>query len=369
MSRHDAASTLSGLRRFQRWTAFLVLFFGGAGVLVGWIQSAERARQDNDWRAFLDPSAPDPGLTAADDIPADRARRVAVGLYLERITEVSIRDSRFRALVDIWFSWEGEGFDPTEHLVVVDGTVESIKLLEQVSEGGRSYRRYQAGIAIAKTFHIHHFPLDRHLLLIGLEDGDASRDELLYVPDLPNSAVSSRAAVHGYRIGPLRAVEKPHSYKTSQGRPGVAAGQRATFSQARFGLVISRDGWGSFVKMFHALFVAVAIALIPCFIRPTDLDPRFGLGVGALFAAVANSYLVGTLVPDTGEFALADWVNLLGIVTILLTIVESTVSLHLFDHCGERDLSLALDRTSFVVVAVGFTAAVALILLGASVPG
>jgi hypothetical protein len=96
------------------------------------------------------------------------------------------------------------------------------------------------------------------------------------------------------------------------------------------------------------------------------MDPRFGLGVGALFAAVANSYLIGALVPDTGEFSLADLVNLLGIVTILITLVESTVSLHLFDHCGQQDLSLSLDRTSFVVVSVGFVAAVALILLGAS---
>jgi hypothetical protein len=46
--------------------------------------------------------------------------------------------------------------------------------------------------------------------------------------------------------------------------------------------------------------------------------------------------------------------------------VESTVSLHLFDHCGQQDLSLSLDRTSFIVVSVGFFAAVALILLGAS---
>lgn len=366
MALDRAASPLSGLRRFRRWTAFLILFFASAGILIGWQQAAERARQDRDWRAFMDPGLPDPGLTPAEHTPTDNARRVSVGLYVERITEVSIRDSRFRALLDVWFSWEGDDFDPAEHLVVVDGTIESVRSLEDASENGRHYRRYQVAVVITKIFHIHHFPLDRHLLIIGFEDGDASRNELVFVPDLANSAVSSRAAVHGYRLGPLEAVEKPHSYKTSQGRPGIADGGRATFSQARFGLVIARDGWGPFVKMFHALFVAVAIALLPCFIRPTDLDPRFGLGVGALFAAVANSYLVGTLVPDTGEFALADWVNLLGIVTILITIVESTVSLHLFDHCGERDLSVALDRTSFVVVSVGFAAAVAVILLGAS---
>jgi len=344
--------------------AFLVIFFGAVGISLGWRQATERAAQDREWQAVMDPRAPDPGLTPATVAATDAARRVTVGLYLQRITEVSIRDSRFRALVDVWFAWQGESFDPIEHLVVIDGKTDLIKALETVDEGDRHYRLYQIEVEITKTFHIHNFPLDRHLLLIAFEDASAPRGKLLFEPDTVNSTVSSRAAVHGYRLEPLSVVEKPHSYKTSQGRPGLTDGERSTFSQARFGLVIARDSWGPFVKMFHALFVAVAIALLPCFIRPTDLDPRFGLGVGALFAAVANSYLIGALVPDTGEFSLADMVNLLGIVTILITLVESTVSLHLFDHCGERELSAALDQTSFFVVLFGFAAAVVLILLG-----
>ena len=358
--------SLSGLRRFRVWVAFLFAFFGSTGVLLGWKQAAERASQDHAWRQMMDPDLPDPGLTPADRVATDHARRVTIGLYVERIAEVSIRDSRFRAQLDVWFNWEGKTFDPTAHLIVVDGSIESTTMLEESDDGDRHYRRYKLEVEIAKTFHIHHFPLDRHLLLIAFEDGSSPRDRLLFEPDRQNSAVSSRAVVHGYRLGPLESLEKPHSYKTSRGRSVQETGSRSTFSQARFGMVISRDSWGPFVKMFHALFVAVAIALLPCFLRPTDLDPRFGLGVGALFAAVANSYLIGALVPDTGEFSLADMVNLLGIVTILITLVESTVSLYLYDHRGERELSRSLDRTSFVVVSVGFAAAVAMMLLGAS---
>jgi len=369
----DAASdstpviSLSGLRRFRVWVTFLVAFFASTGVLLGWRQAAERAAQDRDWRDVMSSEACDPGLTKADHtVATDGARRVTVGLYVERISEVSIRDSRFRAQLDVWFTWRGDTFDPAAHLVVVDGIIESSTLLEETDEGDLHYRRYKLDVEIVKTFHIHHFPLDRHLLLIAFEDGSSPRDKLLFEIDRQHSAVSSRAVVHGYRLGPLASLEKPHSYKTSRGRWSEDSGKQSTFSQARFGMVIARDSWGPFVKMFHALFVAVGIALLPCFLRPTDLDPRFGLGVGALFAAVANSYLIGALVPDTGEFSLADLVNLLGIVTILITLVESTVSLYLYDHRGERELSRSLDRTSFVVVSVGFAMAVAMMLLGAS---
>ncbi|NBT12969.1 MAG: hypothetical protein EBS56_05215 [Planctomycetia bacterium] len=366
-SHSDPVISLAGLRRFRVWVTFLIAFFGGTGVLLGWRLAAERAAQDRDWRDVMSSEACDPGLTKADhDVATDRARRVTVGLYVERISEVSIRDSRFRAQLDIWFNWRGDTYDPAAQLLIVDGVIQSSSLLEQTDEGDRHYRRYKLDVEIAKTFHIHHFPLDRHLLLIAFEDGSSPRDKLLFEIDRQDSAVSSRAVVHGYRLGPLVSLEKPHSYKTSRGRWAESSGTRSTFSQARFGMVIARDSWGPFVKMFQALFVAVVIALLPCFLRPTDLDPRFGLGVGALFAAVANSYLIGALVPDTGEFSLADQVNLLGIVTILITLVESTVSLYLYDHRLERELSRSLDRTSFVVVSVGFAMAVAMMLLGAS---
>jgi hypothetical protein len=344
----------------------LVGFFSVAGLGLAWRQAATRRAESAAERALMDPAAPDPGMTASEPVSSTSARQVTIGIYLERITALSIRDSRFEVVCDVWFSWTGADFDPVDQLLVVDGTIDAIELLDESHEGDRHYRRYALTAEITKPFRIDHFPLDRHLLLIAFENGSLLRDELVFVPDRVNTAVSSRAAVHGYRLEEHEVVEKPHSYKTSRGEPGISPGAKTTFSQARFGIMIVRDGWGLFLKMFQALFVAVAIALLPCFIRPTHVDPRFGLGVGALFAAVANAYLVDSYTPDTGEFALADMINLLGTVTILLTLVESTLSLHLYDQCDERACSRWLDRASFAVTIVGFTMALALILIGAS---
>jgi hypothetical protein len=87
--------------------------------------------------------------------------------------------------------------------------------------------------------------------------------------------------------------------------------------------------------------------------------------VGALFAAVANSYVVGSYVPDTGELASADILNCLGILTILVTLIESTASLYLCERYAEKALSARLDTMSFVVMIVGFIGANLAILLAA----
>lgn len=335
------------------------------GSFLGWLEHSARVTERETWRRLMDPAAADPGLTPPTIEPIHDATRVTVGIYLERIARFEIPESSWTAVLDIWFEWEGDQFDPADRLVAVDGSIGELDMLREHHEDGRHFVCYSAEIQFTRAFCVTGFPLDDHLLLLGFENAAFDRRQLLFVPDTVNSVSSSRVAVPGYRVTGLRAIEKPHSYKNSRGLPNAEPGRPTTFSQARFGLELRRDGWGLFLKMFQALFVAVAIAILPFFIRPTDLDPRFGLGVGALFAAVANAYLIISYVPNTVEFTLADMVNLVGIVTILITLVESTVSLWMWQAWSRPDLSRRLDWMVFLAVLIGYVASNAAILLGA----
>jgi hypothetical protein len=100
----------------------------------------------------------------------------------------------------------------------------------------------------------------------------------------------------------------------------------------------------------------VAIAFIVVFIRPIHVDPRFGLGVGAFFAAITNNILVGTSLPPVGRFSLTAMVNALGLATIFLTLVQSTISLYIEDTMGREKLRRFFDQVSFAVFLIGYTA-------------
>jgi hypothetical protein len=348
---------------FRIWIASLILFFlfaGGVSLTFLWLTKRAEATQN---RQLLDQAAPDPGVTAAESTSIEHATPVEVGFYVERVPELSIREATWTVVFDVWFRWRGNDLQPADGLVVMEGTVESReKLAEFHSEGGH-YERHRVVAKITKAFPAAQVPLDSHLLLLAIENGGLVREKLVFLPDLENCGVSSRVSVPGFRLSRWQALEKAHSYKTTRGDPRLPPGTKSTFSQFRMGILIKRAGWGLYLKLFQALHVAVAIAFLACFIKPTDVDPRFGLGVGALFAAVANSYVVNSLVPDTGEFSLADAVNGLGILTILVTLIESTISLYLYDRCGEEKLSQRLDRMSFNILVAGFTAVNAGLLL------
>jgi len=304
----------------------------------------------------MDPHAPDPGVTAAEPElpPGADPSRVHAGIYVDRVVEFSVKNASWTVELCVWFRWRGDAVRPGECFQIVDGSIESKEREEAFDQGDEHYERYRVIARITKFFDVSRFPRDNHQLLIGIECPAHRRAELLFVADQDNSSVSSRARIPAYEIEHSQIIEKPHSYKTTRGDPRLAPGVRTTNSQLRMGIAIRQFSWGFYFKMFQALFVAVAIAMLAMFVKPTNVDPRFGLGVGGLFAAVANSYVTSSLIPDTGVATLADVVNGLGVGMILLTVIQSTISLYVFERLGAEQLSRRFDQISFAVLATGY---------------
>jgi hypothetical protein len=308
------------------------------------------------YRERMDPLQTEPGLTQADTtLPPDaHPFKVRAGIYVDRIQDISMRDLSWTVDCYIWFNWSDTSVNTPDNFQVVDGWIQSKEKKDEYVKGNSHYVLYRMVTQITSVFDETRFPCDDHLLTISIEDPGFTRDKMIFEADDLNSAVSARVKVPGYVIYKRTTVEKPHSYKTSRGDPRLLSGSKATFSQLRMGLWIERDGWGFFLKMFLPLYVAVAVACLAFFVKPTDVDPRFGLGVGALFAAVANSYITSSMLPNTGVMSLADIINIMGVITILLTLIESTISLHLFDIRDKKMLSRRLDHLAFWIIICGY---------------
>ena len=177
------------------------------------------------------------------------------------------------------------------------------------------------------------------------------------MPDTKSSGVSSRVENPTYSISNWGVLEKPHAYQTTLGEPGLSADTQRVHSQLRMGIFLQSPGWGFYLQMFLPLFTTVVVALIALFFEPlylTGAFPRFGIGIGALFAAVASTYVTSSLVPPTGTVTVADVVNQLGIATIGLSIIEGMISLSLAEYKRKKELSRLLDRVSFVILLVGY---------------
>src|SRR5687768_16492336 len=100
-----------------------------------------------------------------------------------------------------------------------------------------------------------------------------------------------------------------------------------------------------YLRLFSGLHIAVFVAFLALWIQPTDVDPRFGLGAAALFAAVASEFVVASSLPETNILTLADQLHMASLGFIFLSLIESAVSLPL---CRANAVaSRRLDRISF----------------------
>lgn len=338
-------------KKIRLWAILLIVLFTAVGIIAGWSlyknKAASGKRHDDRMNPNVGEGGRQPPPVA---LPAGAAPvRVTAGIYLDRIVELSVKEVGWTVDFYVWFRWRGQEVDPGEKFQVVDGSIESKEKITDSTNGDERYTLYRVVSRITKFFDVSRFPRDDHVLTINVEVPASERYQLLFVPDNESSGVSSRVQIEGYSIYKQAILEKPHAYRSTHGDPRLAVGTERVQSQLRMGVWIYREGWGFFLKLFVGLFGAVGVAMLAFFIKPTDVDPRFGLGVGALFAAIANTYITSSLVPDTGVLTLADIINGVGILIIFLSLLESTISLYLYDRLGKVELSRLFDRVSFVI--------------------
>ena len=343
-------------RNVRLWAMTIIVLFIVIGILTVWAEYKNKVEAVKRHEDRMNPNVGEGGASPPPtSLPEGAAPvRVQAGIYVDRVVELSVRDAGWTVDFYLWLRWKGAGVNPGESFQVVDGWVESKEKADEYTDGDEHYALYRVVARITKFFDVSRFPCDDHVLTVNIESPASERHELLFVPDDENSGISSRVHIAGYSIHQRDILEKPHAYMSTRGDPRLTAGSERTHSQLRMGIWINRSDWGFYLKMFVALFGAVGVALLVFFIRPTDVDPRFGLGVGALFAVIANTYVTSSLVPDIGTMTLADMVNVVGIVTIFLTLLQSTISLYLYAVKGKEALSRKFDRVSFILFLAGY---------------
>jgi len=320
-----------------------------ASAIVG-----NRSLADHQHQARMSPTSTEPGYTPADPLPAEGSfTTVKVGTYIDDIDTFSIKDSSWSANFYVWFSWVGpKELDPGGKIVLVDGVITKKDLLESYSSpDGVNYQKFRVSGKLLKFFDTMRVPVESHMLNIYIEDGSRDGTKLRYVAD-DSSNISSRVKVPGYTILGVRNVVKAHTYRSTYGDPRAAAGERKTFSQYGVGIDIKRSTLGVYMKIFLALFAALALALSNFFVKPSDVGPRFSLPTAAYFGAVANSYVANSILPPSGSFGLVDFVAGFGMGTIFLTIALSLLSNYLFVKQNEQAMALALDRIMFFTVGI-----------------
>ncbi len=266
-------------------------------------------------------------------IPNDpNAKLVTVGVFVNQIHEFSLRDDSFTVDFYLWFRWKDPELKPYETFSVVDGRIESRTdpVVRELSNGERhAYTRVVA--KITRFFDVSDYPLDNHQLAIIVEEEDLESQALRYVADGENSAASPSILLPGWDFERLSSEAGVGTYHSNFGDPTVPRGDQASYARLTTAVSFTRVGANFFIKLFFGLWACVLLSWLAFFMRPVNVDPRFGVGVGALFGAIASQYVVANALPDTNVITLADQMHLVAFFFIIVSVTQSTVSLWLWE--------------------------------------
>ena len=341
---------------------YVVLGYLGVRQLHGYTAQTEEAR-----KVLTEAPTIDPGAVVPETIPAPEAEAVdvRVGICMNGVEELSIKEAGWTADFDVWFGWTGDEVSPGETFRVFNGEIIDRKKIEEYVSGKERYERYRVKARISKSFDPSRFPFGDEVLAVGIEDEIHGVGTLCYVADDNGGNIGYLVIPGNPRITKSLTMVKL-GFRPCEGDPGTSTNGARTRSRFIFAMLILPPGKEIYLKMFQALFCSVAIALLAFFVEPNDTQTRSAMGVGAFFVIIGNNIYVNTLLPLSDRVTLSDMINGVGMATIFFTLVGSAISFHLFERMGKERLSRRFDTVSFVILLVGFTVLIVLLPLAAS---
>lgn len=301
------------------------------------------------------PAAPAaPAVAVAAEVEAPRPlTQTHVGVYVNQLPTVSLKDNRFEVDFYIWFRWVGDAVKPHETFELSNGRILLKKLIETKIIKGQNYAILRVTAQVTKFWDVAEFPMDDHELELQIEDSVSEEQFQVYVPDTVNSTVAPEVQVPGWNIAAHRTFLAVKTYATNYGDLSLPKDAQSKYSRFVMAIALKRDGLGAFFKLFFGLWVAVCIAMLSFLLLPSDPGPRLGFAVGAIFASVGASYAITNSLPFTTVFTLAEQLNVLTVAAVFLALLGNVYSVRACKLSGDLARSLRFDRV-WACVVLGF---------------
>ena len=276
-----------------------------------------------------------------------------IGVYIFSMYNLDFPGNKLNMDFYVWYNYLNDSLKLTETFELVNST-EFAKVGESYEKyDSINYSTFRCNSVVKKEWNVTNFPFDKQKVEIIIEDIDNDNTRLVFIADSLATKIDKDVKLEGWKIKNFGIKVIDHTYETNYGDPTIPDGEYSTYSRVVIYFTLEREGAGLFFKLFVGLFISVLISLLTFFVNPTDLDPRFGLSVGAIFAAIASQYVISSTLPQNQKLTLVDVLHDISFIYIFICILISTLSLSLIKK-GNVKGSAKLDRSSFIFLSVSY---------------
>jgi hypothetical protein len=276
---------------------------------------------------------------------------VKAGVYVISVHDINFRDKEYTMRFWLWFVYDNPDFDFNKQLDIPNAKEIDVQETIIDSLDGKAWVIMKMKCTMKQSWSVHDFPFDKQSLKMHIENTLFDSRSLVFMPDKKDSNFDPSDAIDGWNITNFEVSESKNDYKTGFGSgSGSADGQ--DFSSFDVGMDLERSAWGMFLKIFLGMYIAFLIATISFTPHPSEMEPRFGLPVGGLFAAVGNKYIIDSILPESSVFTLVDTLHALTFIAIFGILLVSAVALKQFDRGYKEKAEHTNRRGAKIVVSL-----------------
>lgn len=307
----------------------------------------DRAGEDKYWTDALTTNE-----TVLDKVEAGGANaiKVSVGTYIENLKEVSIKNSSYRLVMQVWFKWQGdEALDMANNFHVYKGTINKTEMLKEYHEGNEHYQLVRMDVTVTKNYWTCRFPLESHQLRCYLESNYPARD-VIFVADKENSGLNGNMSIAGFDIRRYDTSVFFNEYDSTHGDPDLS--EPIITSEHVTALELNRSSIGLYIKCIIALFGTTLWVLITLFICTFHYVDPLGMIPAALFGTVSNIMVGANLLPDALEMGLLEFINMWGVYTIIIVALAVININRIRNKYEDREFAQYFGRIIFTTILV-----------------
>jgi len=254
---------------------------------------------------------------------------VTVGIYITSIHDIDFKQKEYTLSCWLWLTYKNRAFNFAQNLEIPTAKTVS-RQFDTITyrPDGSIYMIMKLQCVMKDSWKIANFPFDRQRLRFFIENSQYDSSMLVFKADTLGDHFDRRYALNGWVVDTCRLQTTSKRYETAFG-DNTAPIPRAIYSQFRVILDITRSAGSLFWKMFLGMYIAFFISYTCFYIHSDSIDSRFGLSVGALFAAIGNKYIIDSALPESTSFTLVDTLHGLTLFFIFCVISCTAYSLRL----------------------------------------
>lgn len=257
---------------------------------------------------------------------------VKIGTFVTSIHDFNLIDNTFSGEMHLWCLYKNNKFNFEKELEIKNSNSVNFSN-SSIEETNNGYWYYVKSLfTIRKNWNTKSYPFDKQILHFTLESSEHDISELIFQTDSINTKVAESVQnnLNEWKITKSNVYADSTIYSTNFGNSNLS--EKSVYSDFNLDIELERKfPYSILFKLITGLLVSFTIALCVFFINPIHTDPRFGLCVGALFAAVGNKYIIEGLIPPNSNLSMLDLLHNITFIFIILIIISSVISLKLYE--------------------------------------